>query len=308
MQLRSRTRAILAAAVMGVGLASTARATITVNTTTNADTMVGSLIDVSSGITVTPGTATFTGGTNSSGTFSNANFLGTDFTSGVVLTTGNASNLDGPNGQSSDFSVNNGFAGGNTKLNAIVTPRTTNNASTLSFDFVPTNDTISFQFVFGSEEYNEFVGSSFNDVFGFFLNGENIALIPGTNTAIAINNVNGGNGPNNPPQNQQFFTDNTGGGLDTKLDGLVGQTMSLFAIGSVTPGETNTIEIAIGDTTDTSFDSAVFLKGASFTDEPPPPPPPPPPPGVIPLPAGVWAGMTLLGGMGMFSKFRKRIF
>ena len=299
-----RTRALLATAVATIALPSLASAAITVQTTNNATTMVNNLVPADSGLQIVDGSATYTGADMASGTFTGANFLGSGFTSGVVLTSGDANDLDGPNGGDSDYSENNGFATGNDRLNAIVSPRTTQNASTLTFQFIPSADVISFQFVFGSDEYNEFVGSNFNDVFGFFLNGENIALIPGTNTAITINNVNGGAEDGDPgPSNEQFFTDNTEGGLDTKLDGLVGQSQALFATANVTPGEVSTIEIAVADTTDTSFDSAVFLRSSSFVAEPPPVEPPPG--GVIPLPAGVWAGMSLLGGLGVFGKIKR---
>ena len=77
----------------------------------------------------------------------------------------------------------------------------------IEFDFVPEGDSISFNYVFVSEEYPEYVCASFNDAFGFFLTGpnpnlpnynaENIALIPNpnnpstyTNTPVAINTVN----------------------------------------------------------------------------------------------------------------------
>ncbi|MEA2707503.1 MAG: hypothetical protein QOF78_104 [Phycisphaerales bacterium] len=298
-----RTSAALAAAALAVGLSpSMASAAITVQTTTNATTMVNNLVGGGTGITIVAGSATYTGANMASGTFTGGNFLGSQFTSGVVLTSGDATKLDGPNGGTSDYSTNNGFAGGNTRLDAIVTPQATHNASTLTFKFIPTSDVISFQFVFGSDEYSEFVGSSFNDVFGFFLNGQNIALIPGTTTPVAINNVNNGNTSNNTPaKNSQYFTDNINGGLDTKLDGLVGQKIALFATASVTPGQESTIEIAIADTTDSSYDSAVFLRSGSFIDEPPPPPPT-----GIPLPAGVWGGMSLLSGLGLFSKIKRR--
>ncbi|OOP55722.1 MAG: hypothetical protein AYP45_13160 [Candidatus Brocadia carolinensis] len=49
---------------------------------------------------------------------------------------------------------------------------------------------MAFQYVFASEEYNEFVGAGFNDVFGFFVDGVNIALIPSTTMPVAIDNVN----------------------------------------------------------------------------------------------------------------------
>ena len=304
------TRAALAAAAAVAVAPSLASAAITVQTTTNGATMVNNLVPAGSGITIVDGSATYTGAANASGTFSGANFLGTGFTSGVVLTTGIATDLDGPNTGDADFSEDNDFEGGNDRLDAIVDPQTTSNASTLSFQFVPSADVISFQFVFGSDEYSEFVGSVYNDVFGFFLNGENIALVPGTDDPVAINTVNNGSDDGEtPPSNPQFFTDNddeNGSGLDTKLDGLVGQKLALFATANVTPGETNMIEITIADTTDEIYDSAVFLRSSSFVAEPPPVEPPPPP-NAIPLPAGVWAGMTMLGGMGVFSKIKRRV-
>jgi hypothetical protein len=307
------TRAVLAAAAATATLAvlpSLAGAAITVQTTTNGATMVNNLVPAGSGITIVDGSANYTGAANASGTFSGANFLGTGFTSGVVLTTGIATDLDGPNTGDADYSEDNEFEPGNPRLDAIVDPQTTSNASTLSFEFIPSADVISFQFVFGSDEYSEFVGSDFNDVFGFFLNGENIALVPGTDDPVAINTVNNGSEDGETdPSNPQFFTDNDsedGAGLDTKLDGLVGQKLALFATANVTPGETNMIEITIGDTTDEIYDSAVFLRSSSFIAEPPPPVDPPPP-GVIPLPAGVWAGMTMLGGLGVFSKIKRRL-
>ena len=43
----------------------------------------------------------------------------------------------------------------------------------IEFDFVPEGDSISFNYVFVSEEYPEYVCASFNDAFGFFLTGPN---------------------------------------------------------------------------------------------------------------------------------------
>ena len=306
-------RAVLAAAALAA-VPSFASAAITVQTTTNGATMVNNLVPSGSGIEIIEGSVNYTGAENASGTFSGANFLGTGFTSGVVLTTGDATDLDGPNTAESDFSENNGFNEGNPRLDAIVSPQTTRNASTLTFQFVPSADVVSFQFVFGSDEYEEFVGSQYNDAFGFFLNGENIALVPGTDDPVAINTVNNGDpdDEDSEPANPQYFTDNDpedGANLDTKLDGLVGQKLALFATANVTPGETSTIEITIADTADAIFDSAVFLRSSSFVAEPPPtePPPPPPPGGTpIPLPAGVWAGMWMLGALGVGSKLKAR--
>ena len=48
-----------------------------------------------------------------------------------------------------------------------------------------------FNYVFGSDEYLEFAGSSFNDIFAMFLNGEDLAIVPKTtDTPVSINTVN----------------------------------------------------------------------------------------------------------------------
>lgn len=84
----------------------------------------------------------------------------------------------------------------------------------LEFDFTTTGGNLFFSFVFASEEYNEYVNSSFNDVFGFFVNGVNIALVPGTSTPVAINSVNcgysgGGALPGTNPENCDNSTTTT---------------------------------------------------------------------------------------------------
>src|SRR5690606_11390683 len=125
------------------------------------------------------------------------------FDSGVVLSTGNINDLVGPN--SSDSTASEFGGAGDADLEAILNTDPgdaveTFDATTLTFQFTPTTDRVRFQFVFGSEEYNEFVGSEFNDVFAFILNGQNIALLPGTNERITINSVNGGNNEEDPPE------------------------------------------------------------------------------------------------------------
>ena len=87
-------------------------------------------------------------------------------------------------------------------MDALIPGFFTNDACVLEFEFSCDTEPegFSFKYVFGSEEYNEYVDTTFNDVFGFFLDGENIALIPGTPTPVSINNVNCGN-PFNPAGN-----------------------------------------------------------------------------------------------------------
>ncbi len=206
----------------------------------------------------------YTGTPDSAGLFSGGTGI-IGFEAGVVLSSGLAVEVVGPN----DDDANTGFLGtpGDPDLDQIVAPNPTNDATVLEFDFIPAGSTVTFNYVFGSEEYNEFVNTSFNDVFAFFLNGNNVALVPGTSTPVAINTVNGG-GPvfGNNPSNPQFYRNNDlddgGGFIDTQLDGL---TVVLTATGSVQPGQVNTIKLAVADTTDSSFDSAVFLQGSSMS-------------------------------------------
>ena len=50
-----------------------------------------------------------------------------------------------------------------------------NDLCILEFDFVATGDTVKFNYIFGSDEYLEWVNSSFNDIFAFFLSMEPLA-------------------------------------------------------------------------------------------------------------------------------------
>src|SRR6185503_12563908 len=134
------------------------------------------------------------------------------------------------------------------------------------FDFVPTGSTVAFQYVFASEEYNEFVGSSFNDVFGFFVNGVNLALLPGTNSPVAVNNVNGTTNAvlYVPNRFGDVSADVPGqpGPLDTEADGLT-QVLSFTA--PVTAGQTNHLKLAIADTSDAIYDSWIFVGASSLS-------------------------------------------
>ncbi|GAB4324706.1 MAG: hypothetical protein Kow00127_17400 [Bacteroidales bacterium] len=216
---------------------------------------------------------TFQGANISRGIFNNGQTTNLGISSGIFLTSGAGYNIPGPNVSTSAGS-NNGTPG-HPSLNAITTS-TTYDAAVLEFDFVPESDTLRFKYVFGSEEYNEWVGSSFNDVFGYFVTGpdpmggmysdKNIAIVPGTtNTSVAINNVNngyapGGVVPTGPCTNCQYYNDNTGG-LTLEYDGF---TTVLVAWLLVVPCETYHIKLGVADAGDGIYDSGVFIEENSF--------------------------------------------
>lgn len=221
---------------------------------------------------------TYQGASNARGIFSNGAATNLGFDQGIFLTSGSGDIIPGPN-QSCSAGVNNGQPG-NATLNTITTS-VTYDASVLEFDFVSIADTVQFKYVFGSEDYNEGVGTSFNDVFGCFVTGpnplggnfydKNIAIVPGTvNTTVKVNNVNNGYKqcgvvPTGPCTHCAYFTDNTNG-LTLEYDG---KTTVLVAFLIVVPCETYHIKIGIADDGDGIVDSGVFIEENSFTSPQP---------------------------------------
>ena len=199
----------------------------------------------------------FTGHPESIGYFTNGS-PGLDFSSGIVLSSGAVSKVPGPN--NSPATCTNMQMPGDSLLTAIIN-RATFDAAILEFDFIPSDSIISFQYAFGSEEYEEYVGGVFNDIFTFHISGgpenyqnKNIALISGTNTPVSINNVN-------QNTNTQYYYNNDNG-EHLQFDGM---TNTLIAKENVTPCETYHIRLAIADAADPIFDSGVFLKAGSFS-------------------------------------------
>jgi hypothetical protein len=216
------------------------------------------------GAGVTASNITFQGDNAQIGGFT-CNSCGLGIGNGVVIGSGNVDGADGPNSSGSfnqgppDFS--DGV--GDIDLEAL-SGMSLNNTAVLEFDFVPTGDSLAFNYVFSSDEYPEFV-NSINDAFGFFLSGPgvngpytnsamNIALIPGSSVPISINTVN-------DFQNSAYYVDNTGGVANVQADGL---TTVLTAYAEVICGENYHIKIVIGDAMDNLYDSWVFLEAGSF--------------------------------------------
>lgn len=201
----------------------------------------------------------------SAGTFTGGNGI-IGFDSGIILSNGSAASVAGSSG--SGTSTCN-YLPGDSDL-ATLTSGPTTDATLLSFDFVPIYNNITFQYVFGSSEYNQYVGSQYNDVMGFFVNGTNRALLPGTSTAININNINACTNPayfiNNTSQSTTYCAMTLpSANLNTALTGL---TTVLTVNVAVTPGVTNHIKLGISDVGDCNLDSDVFIQASSFSSGP----------------------------------------
>ena len=247
-----------------VTLSNPTNATITtataVGTIENDDDVALVLVSqiLGSGVT-TVKDAKFTGSSQAVDTFTNSS-VGIGITSGIVLSSGKVADIYG-NNVGNKISTN--FSGaGDADLNKLVNG-STKDAAVLEFDFIPTDSFVSFDYVFASEEYKEYVNSQYNDVFGFFVTDTsgittNIAVIPGTQTPITVNNINDQKNANLYRDNPQSGSEST---YNTKFDGF---TSVLTATTPVKPGETYKFKLALADTADSALDSAIFI-GKGFS-------------------------------------------
>lgn len=186
--------------------------------------------------------------------------------SGILLTSGQVGGPWAPAPYFRSSSMNNNS---DPSLALLVSPNPVKDAAVLEFDFKVASDSVKFNFVFSSEEYNDYVNTSFNDVFGFFISGpgivgeQNIALIPGTTTLVSINNVNNGNSIGvaaGPCTNCAYYVDNVAG---TTFAGD-GYTTVFTAQAAVQPCTLYHIKLAVADVSDQAFDSFVMLEDNSF--------------------------------------------
>ena len=242
-----------------------------------ANTLVGTGVTISN--------VTYTGSSRAAGTFTGGTgILG--FESGIVLSAGKVQTVDdpacsrgveGPNnchelgGQDGPYNSTDFGLPGDPDLTAL-SGFPTFDAAVLEFDFVPDVSNVQFQYVFSSEEYSDFANTQFNDVFAFFVNGVNCALVPGTNEPVSVNTINNGNdnGGDPTPHHPEFFRDNVRPTvtINIQMDGL---TVVVTCAANVTPGVTNHMKVAIADASDGNLDSAIFLKANSFIGASPTP-------------------------------------
>lgn len=244
--------------------------------TSTAQSPAGLVQNVLLGSGVTVSNISFNGAPISIGEF-DGTACNVGLASGIVMTTGTVVNTgagDGPHGPNNNPSagIDNGLPGLGL-LSNIVGGTGTYNAAVLEFDFVPYSDTVRFNYVFGSEEYPEYVGSQFNDVFGFFISGpgigggfQNIARLP-NGQEVTINNVNAGS-------NAAFFVNNGNGSQAPQNASATyiqydGFTKVLTAESKVQCGETYHLIIAIADVGDGIFDSGIFLEANSLSSKTP---------------------------------------
>ncbi len=198
---------------------------------------------------------------------------------GIMLSTGNVFDAQGPNDQVDKGSRSS--ARRDESLQAIATSVTTD-AAVLEFDLIALRDSLEFTYVFASEEYPEYVNKGVNDVFGFFIKEvggrglfpRNIALLPASRIAVSIDNVNHRRNEEyflpsdfwhiHPPE---FWKANPAMGIRAKLFQFDGFTVPLKANIRLAEGKTYHFKIAIADVGDRIYDSAVMIKAKSLASK-----------------------------------------
>ncbi len=194
-------------------------------------------------------------------------------TEGLLMTSGTVFGAMGPNNSSSYTGSNIQGIQGDPDLEILIPGFGVNDVCRVEFDLVPNFDNLLFDFVFGSDEYLEYVNSNFNGVFAFFVSGpgingpysngaDNFSLIPGTDMPVTIDNVNdivnsgfymgNGDGILSPYSTSDLYVQYDG--LTTNIEGTV----------PVIAGETYHVKIAVADVGDTALDSGVFIQKDSF--------------------------------------------
>lgn len=251
----------------------------------NNGVTAGDLAQELAGKGVTISNVTFTGDNRAAGIFTGGE-SSVGFDSGIVLDSGAVETMpsDGPCSQGVEGpntcyeGVNGGSGGsagganstdfglpGDSDLTALA-GYDTYDAAVLEFDFVPKYSTVQFSYVFASEEYSDYVNTEYDDVFGFFVNGQNCALVPGTTDPVSVNSINDGNDNGGDPtaDHPELFRDNVlpdGPTIDSQFDGL---TTTLTCTASVSAGVVNHMKLAIADASDQVLDSGVFIEAGSF--------------------------------------------
>jgi hypothetical protein len=258
-QSRVRRLGILLAGCMALAAAAATPASAAITPTNNANALAAALAAGDAGpgvgftgasLDVSPNTPPFPNGVE------NAPLAGFPTNGGLftILTTGDVSLADQPNSSES--------SGANLGYNPPARGDA-NDPTTLGVSFnVPGNDNcLNLDYKFFSEEFPEFVGTTFNDRFIAELDGSNWAAAGQTSTApldfaargtqISINSI----GPTAvSPTNAAGTTYDAASALVTTKT-------------PVTPGG-HTLYLSIFDASDHIYDSAVFVDNLRFTNEP----------------------------------------
>jgi hypothetical protein len=241
------------------GLKGCNMAVFTQHSGASADPLVTALLSGASGISVVPGSVQLNASAPSAIGYYDGSLAALGIGAGIIMTSGM---MPGTSNTSSSFGKSNGKPG-SSLIDAVINPvfyTASYDASTLSFEFTvtdPTATSISFDLVFGSDEYPEWV-DAFVDSAVVYVNGVNYAYFnhdPAHPLSVISQNLAAG----------YFINNNSTGALPIEYDGV---SNKLTFVAPIVQGQVNTITIGISDTGDHILDSGVILSSLTAGDLP----------------------------------------
>jgi hypothetical protein len=279
------TNALVAPVCDAQGFFTLGRTNGDLTVTTNVTPLQMAQMLVPSWVTVS--NATYTGALEACGTFAGGHGCGLPIENGVILSSGPVSQAVGPNDNNGGNSGTNLGASGDPDLDTLTGGGPTHDAAVLEFDLISPSNSITFEYVFASEEYPEWI-EAYNDPLGIFVStnfdgtnwlyATNLALVPGANVPVTVSTINGGCvgnafGVPTSPTRPEYYVDNhdpewlsaSPCGIPTPAFNLQcdGMTLPLIARAAVSPGIRYHVKIVIADYGDSTYNSAVFMNRQS---------------------------------------------
>lgn len=194
------------------------------------------------------------------------------FSSGIVLSTWSGKNSEGPYtnlGGGIDWP-------GDSDVNTIL-GISSRNASSLEFDFIAQTNSLSFNYIFASNEYNKDNPCKYSDGLALLIKDvttsssySNLAILP-DGTAVSSKNIHPAINYSDTftntkcdAKNESFFGQFNTTTPSTSAINYAGQTIPLTAKTTLIAGHTYHIKLVIANDRDNDNNSAVFVEAGSF--------------------------------------------
>jgi gliding motility-associated-like protein len=216
------------------------------------------------------GNPTGSGNSYASFTSESSNF---PFKKGVILSTSASKNAVGPFGRENMYGEINPEWKGDDDLNKAISFSGSTQATVLEFDFVALTNSLSFNYIFASNEYVGSFACFYSDGIAFLIKKadseepyKNFAVIPGTNEHVSATNIRPEimyNDTNScKPKNEIYFNGYNSFGYPINYSG---QTKVMNARTELIPGEKYHLKLVIADDRTGQYNSAVFIESGSLT-------------------------------------------
>lgn len=194
------------------------------------------------------------------------------FKKGIVLSTSPSKNAAGPFMSENSFGQKDIKWKGDSDLNRALGNGSSTQATVLEFDFVALTNSLSFNYIFASNEYVGGFPCFYSDSFAFLIKKagsdevyKNLALVPNTNLPVSATNIHP----------KIYSVDNAGCEAKNEIYfkgynnysspiNYGGQTVVMNASTEIVPGETYHLKLVIADDKTGNYNSAIFIESGSF--------------------------------------------